>query len=152
MSSTNKTTKLNLNQWIGSDIPKRADFNSDNSIIDNILGTHTADKDIHMTAAERTLWNTQCVTGMYFGSGAAQVTVTLGFQPKALFIFPYNKSLGNIGTAGSYSAIGTKNMSSLGLEVTATGFKVSHGTPYAVDGIAPKLNELDIDYGYIAIK
>ena len=32
MSSTNKTEYLNLNAWIGADVPKMEDFNSDNEI------------------------------------------------------------------------------------------------------------------------
>ena len=34
MSSTNKTTHLRLNQWIGTDPVLRTDFNFDNSKID----------------------------------------------------------------------------------------------------------------------
>ncbi len=37
MGSTNKTTKIGLNQYIGSDHPKREDYNLDMSIIDAIL-------------------------------------------------------------------------------------------------------------------
>ena len=39
MSSTNKTTNLGLNQWTGNDSPKREDFNNDNQIIDEKIGT-----------------------------------------------------------------------------------------------------------------
>jgi len=37
MGSTNKTTKIGLNQYIGSDYPKREDYNLDMSIIDAVL-------------------------------------------------------------------------------------------------------------------
>ena len=29
MSSTNKTTNLKLNDWVGTDVPQREDFNAD---------------------------------------------------------------------------------------------------------------------------
>lgn len=35
MSSTNKTNRLNLNQWSATDSPRRIDFNADNSAIDS---------------------------------------------------------------------------------------------------------------------
>lgn len=34
MSSSNKTSYIHLNQWSGSDKPKREDFNSDNFLLD----------------------------------------------------------------------------------------------------------------------
>lgn len=39
MGSTNKTTNLALNQWVGTDHPKRDDWNSDNALIDSWVGT-----------------------------------------------------------------------------------------------------------------
>lgn len=38
MSSTNKTSNLKLNQWLGSDRSKREDFNEDNKLIDEWAG------------------------------------------------------------------------------------------------------------------
>ena len=37
MGSTNKTKILQLSQWIGTDQPKRIDFNSDNEKIENVV-------------------------------------------------------------------------------------------------------------------
>lgn len=37
MPSLNKTSELGLNQWSGSDYPKRDDFNNDNLIVDNAI-------------------------------------------------------------------------------------------------------------------
>ena len=53
MSSTNKTEKLGLNSWIGSDKPKRIDFNTDNEIIDRAISQHTEDTVVHINAEER---------------------------------------------------------------------------------------------------
>ncbi len=44
MASTNMTEHLKLNQWIGSDKPKMADFNADNRKVDQAVGSHTADQ------------------------------------------------------------------------------------------------------------
>lgn len=37
MPSTNKTSTLNLNQWLATDKPVMADFNNDNQILDNFI-------------------------------------------------------------------------------------------------------------------
>lgn len=54
LSSTNRTTNYGLNQWTGTDSPRRDDFNNDNLIIDNNLkanadglNTHMADMTAH---------------------------------------------------------------------------------------------------------
>jgi len=152
MSSTNKTPNFNLNKWIGADIPKRLDFNYDNEIIDDICGTHIADTNIHITSEERTLWTTQCVQGTYFGSGGTQNEIILGFQPKAVIVFSYNKPLGITSTSDCYAAIATQYINSVGIELTTTGFKVYQGTTYSVDGITPRFNVSGLDYAYVAFK
>ena len=58
MASTNKTTRLQLNSWVASDKPKMEDFNSDNAIIDQSLGTHIANTSIHVTAADKSFGTT----------------------------------------------------------------------------------------------
>lgn len=151
MASTNKTTNYGLNQWIGSDIPKRADFNSDNSIIDSTLGTHILNKDIHITAAERTLWNTQCVVGFYLGTGSATREINVGYQPKVVIVYAVDKPIGS-NTTNSYSAIGTKNSPSLGIEITPLGFKLYNGAASALEGITPMVNAQNVDFGYIILK
>ena len=56
MSSTNKTTNLKLNDWVGTDVPQREDFNADNQRIDKAIGDHTGNTTVHITQAERDLW------------------------------------------------------------------------------------------------
>lgn len=152
MSSTIKTPNLNLNKWIGPDIPKREDFNYDNETIDDICGNHIIDTDIHITSEERGLWNTQCVQGTYFGSGGTQSEIILGFKPKAVIVFSYNKPLGLANTTDCYSAISTQFINSIGIELTETGFITYHGTTHSVDGIVPKFNVAGLDYAYLAFK
>ena len=66
MSSTNKTKNLQLNSWIGSDRPKREDFNADNSIIDKAITDHVEDNTVNITSEERGIWNNYMFTGSYY--------------------------------------------------------------------------------------
>ena len=53
MASSSFTTHLGLCDWAASDRPKRADFVSDNTIIDTQLGGHIANGNIHLSADEK---------------------------------------------------------------------------------------------------
>ena len=74
MPSSNKTLYLALNKWLGSDKPKKDDFNDDNQIIDeamnamsvridglsgadSALAEHTSDSAAHVTGGEKASWN-----------------------------------------------------------------------------------------------
>lgn len=150
MASTNKTQNLNLNQWIGTDKPKRTDFNHDNSMIDNICGTHMNDKDIHIHADERLFWNTQVVTGLYFGTGKPQMEILLGFNPKAVIVFAHDRSLG-ITDKFTYSGIATEYANTVGITTSENGFTV-YEAYNSKNGITPTLNSRGVDYSYIAFK
>ena len=71
MSSTNKTTNLKLNDWVGTDVPQREDFNADNQRIDKAIGDHTGNTTVHITQAERDLWGLPFYYYNYFGNGKA---------------------------------------------------------------------------------
>lgn len=89
MSSTNKTEKLGLNGWIGSDIPQRNDFNRDNAIVDEIVGNHIDDRVIHVSESERKIWSNNVYTTFYFGNGDMTQTIKTGcpFEPMLAIIF-----------------------------------------------------------------
>ena len=89
MSSTNKTENLQLNSWIGADIPSREDFNRDNALIDTAVGAHTADTDIHTSPAEKTVWNSPYYISSYFGNGNSSRNITLDcdFTPSWGIVF-----------------------------------------------------------------
>ncbi len=53
MGSTNKTGDLELNQWIGSDVPKMEDFNRDNEILDKTISEHIWNISKHVTAQQK---------------------------------------------------------------------------------------------------
>lgn len=77
MSSTNKTEELGLNQWIGSDIPKMDDFNSDNAKIDKTVGEHIGDSSIHVTAQQKRVWSNPIGCLSYIGDGSSNRSLKL---------------------------------------------------------------------------
>lgn len=89
MSSTEKTSYLKLNVWSSTDIPKRVDFNTDNSRIDTAFQEHVDDSEKHVTDDERGVWNSPYYVGFYYGDGSLQRTVSTGcpFDPSFGIIF-----------------------------------------------------------------
>ncbi|MCH5314990.1 MAG: hypothetical protein J1E81_03670 [Eubacterium sp.] len=93
MSSYNKTKNLKLNQWRESDVPKMADFNYDNEIIDSELSSHTANSEIHIKSEERDRWNEYVFTGVYFGDGKLSRIVETNCPFEAVFGFVYTDEM-----------------------------------------------------------
>lgn len=96
MSSTNKTNNLKLNSWLGSDKPQRADFNSDNEIIDSVITEHSSDTVLHTTADEKQVWNNPYEVFVYYGNGASSrsVTLTSSFAPRWGIVFAASYPVG----------------------------------------------------------
>lgn len=114
MPSSNKTPNILLNQWLGSDKPKKDDFNYDNERLDAAVGdvkstlnAHAQNTGIHVAAAEKTQWNSHPldagihVTGAekaqwnsgtakiftYAGDGNSTKEIALGFRPRFGWLF-----------------------------------------------------------------
>ena len=87
MASSNFTTNLHLSAWAAGDRPKRADFVSDNNIIDTQLGGHILDSAIHLSAAQQDKLNTPYTVSIYAGDGSAERTIQLGFTPQLAIVF-----------------------------------------------------------------
>ena len=98
---------------------------------DFLCKVHTANKEIHVTAAEKEFLKNPVVTGRYTGSGEEDREVFLGFRPKLLIIY----ELGN----------------TRGVTLTTTGFKISKSIAVRTGGAICQLNELLINYAYIAV-
>lgn len=153
MASGSYTPNLHLNAWEASDRPKRADFVSDNTIIDTQLGGHLANGNIHLSAAEKALLNEPYVSMMYAGNGESERTIELDFRPKFVFIYKrgvpfvtYSNGVNVVNSAaGSYG-----QGASVGITVTNTGVVVCEGT--ATNGIRASLNENLTHYTLIAFK
>lgn len=186
--STNKTLFLQLNKWLGYDKPKKDDFNADNQKIDeacrvfsqdieqleaaqaanasvqalntlsSALNGHSTDKDMHVTAAEKTAWSNGAgfVTGYYTGNGATTQKITLGYQPRFGAVFPVGDGVGRVSWAAEQYQANTCFMSphgcSLGITLNNDGFTVQHSSMGGIDGFTLKLNTLDVRYVYFLWK
>ena len=153
MASSNYTTNLHLCAWSGSDRPKRADFVSDNTIIDTQLGGHIANDNIHMSAAEKLMVSEPYVLKTYSGSGESARTVVLEFTPKLVIAFKRNAplvkyengvSIVNCGCAG-YGASSSGGISVSGANVTVNETAAASGARWS-------LNESGSQYTLIAFR
>lgn len=152
MAVTGTTFNLDLSQWTGTDIPKREDFNLDNRIIDEKCGGHLRDRVAHITKEERENWNQSFKVGTYFGTGVAEKNIQVGFKPKFVMVFTANKPLSMVNPSECHFAMATEHISSVGIDITDVGFRTYYGSPYIINGVNPKLNEIGLDYSYIAFK
>lgn len=140
MSSTNKTEYLNLNSWVGTDVPKREDFVNDNVIIDNAISTHFSDADIHVTSQERDKWNSPFYIQSYLGDGSETRTIAVeaDFVPSWGLVFCYGKptSLNDYTNKVNYNYFGvfTKDTSTNGLSFDGSNLTVSK-TTYPYNGV-----------------
>ena len=148
MASSSFTTNLGLCDWAASDRPKRADFVSDNHIIDNTLGGHIANTTMHLTASEKEKALSPFTTIVYSGSGTDNRALTTDFAPKLVMVYKKNAApvvydsgtaIINSGTA-AYSHGG-----SAGVSITSTGFVVRQQST-ASDGMRFSLNESGCQY------
>ena len=103
MPTENKTANLQLNSWLGTDKPQRADFVSDNTIIDAALGEHLADLTMHLSEDDRTLLTAPFKVGVISGDGNTSKDHTLAFYPKLVFVFLRNSPLIEYDTTNNYT-------------------------------------------------
>lgn len=91
MASSKKTSFLKLNAWEANDKPKRSDFVSDNSIIDQNLGGHIHNSSTHLTSTEKARTMSPYYSFGYAGTGKATETITLDFSPLVVYMYRKNK-------------------------------------------------------------
>lgn len=157
MPSTNKTAFLGLNQWLGTDKPKREDFNNDNLNIENSVKNHIHNQETHVSADNRKQWN-DCtpVIGQYMGDNAASRTISLGFAPRMVLLFSADRGLVDYNSSGSttnlYSAIYTAAGSSLGIQASPTGFTVINSSTSMAGVPTIRLNQSTKAYIYIVYR
>lgn len=154
MSSSEKTSILGLNKWALSDKPKCDDFNRDNQNLERIVGGHTINNTIHVTTADKALWNTPFVIGSFFGNNKATLDYNIGFQPKCVIVFA--DSIPSIqlknGVYHYYAAFALSNAPGYGVCVTSSGFRVTQAQSADSYGCMARLNEAQLVYKYIAFK
>lgn len=139
MPSSNKTPSLLLNSWVGSDIPKREDFNADNALLDQAIdelrrqldametgsGGDSAALEAHI--ADESAHHAAPIIGSYSGNGNPFQGIVLGFRPRFGFVYAQDQPIMTLNAAGSaqftHFAALTRLGSTLGIEATSTGFK-----------------------------
>ena len=154
MATSNYTPNLHLSAWADGDRPKRADFVSDNTIIDTQLGCHIANNSVHVTAQEKAKISEPFVSIIYSGSGESSRTIILGFQPKMVFVYKrgvpfvtYSGGVNLVNAACGFYGNGT----SVGISIASTGVNVSQSAE-ASNGVKVCLNESGSQYTVIAFK
>ncbi len=158
MSSTNKTPNLELNNWVGSDIPKREDFNEDNNILDWTIGSHLDNTTMHTTAAEKTKINSPFVITAYTGNGSSsrQITITSEFEPKWGLVFKtgYTPQIMDIDNRTEYNYFGifTQNGSNIGLSLSGKKLTVQQSATSVLGNEIRSYNENGSSYIIIAFR
>ncbi len=141
MASTNKTAELALSAWVGGDVPKMADFNADNALLDTAfsamrqrvaaledsgggsgngagLDAHIADTRAHLSAQDRTALDAcRPVVGGYTGDGNPFQGVVVGFRPSFGFVFAP-------GQPSAYFAAVSGSGCTAGVELINSGLRV----------------------------
>ena len=148
MASSGFTSNLGLCDWASTDRPKRADFVSDNHILDSTVGGHIADTTKHLTAAEKQQALQPYTTMIYAGDGTDNRSLTADFAPKLVMVFKKNAALMTYengvmivnAAAAAYGSGGSE-----GVSVSSTGFVVRQQSA-ASDGRRLSLNETGCQY------
>ena len=160
MSSTNKTKKLNLNSWIGSDKPERIDFNTDNEIIEKAICGHTEDTVVHIEQSERDKWNNYMFTGMYYGDGSVSrvIETDCPFEARIGFVFANNRtiSIARFSTSmkNNYFGIFGFLANSLGVKLNndRKSFTVNQSAASLTENEYSNLNEKSVAYHYVMFR
>lgn len=162
MASTNKTEHLQLNQWVGTDPFRMADFNEDNAKLDAAVKAN----------ADAIASNTQAITalqsgglkiavGSYAGSGtfgqANPKTLTVGFKPKYVRILCTEKGVVNhfysleaISGVSGATIYGNYANSSFQKPVTLTW--LDNGISwYSTENATYQMNNTDFVYYYMML-
>lgn len=157
MPSTNKTTHFGLNNWSGTDKPKRSDFVEDNVKLDTTLHSHFTDNDLHFTAADREKFRNTAMAGFYGGTGEAKKSFALSFAPKGFFVFQQGAPLSYYDPARSATVVNSGFLSHHG---GTAGMSLSNSKEVhmeqsqngAVNGVFLNLNEKGKTYLYLAVQ
>ena len=123
---------------------------------EHLCGTHISDTAIHLSPEQQTYLSAPFVTGSYFGTGSATRSISLGFKPSVVIVVGLGLPLMSFDLTADKSfalaAVGLANGSSLGVEVTSTGFKTKNGDSTVARKCNPMLNEMGTTYFYLAFR
>lgn len=121
-----------------------------------LCGSHINNTEVHLTEKEKEYLSTPFICGSYFGTGDATRTISLGFSPSIVIVAANGLPMMYVNHAESFNyafmGVAYQGGSTLGVEVTSTGFKVRTGDTITARSCNPRLNELGTTYVYIAFK
>ncbi len=158
MSSTNKTNNLGLNSFIGTDKPKREDFNLDNEIVDKALGEHLNDSTLHVSESERQKWENFCFFQTYYGDGASTKTISLNGDFDVswgiVFAVDFPVNTNDFDNISSYNYFGmfSSHGSMMGLKLSDNSLTVSQSSIALNDTAYKSFNELSTTYVIISFR
>ena len=158
MSSSNKTSYLGLNQFVGSDKPKMEDFNADNQKVDAALAEIKAQPcftKLAETVTKERLENLGYLIGSYTGDGTTKRTISVA-QPIGFgFVFMVGEGLHyavtTLGENHIFSAVMTPQGCSKGVSITSGGFTVLQSGSSTPDGKKNMLNQSGKKYIYLIL-
>ncbi len=123
---------------------------------DLLCGSHITDNTIHVTPADKALWDAPFAVGTYFGNGAASYTVATGFAPRIAAVFATRYPVNTVdfmnNASSCYWGLAVSGNGTQGMELTNTGFKLLQGSAQEISGSLPRLNEAGLTYFYIAVQ
>lgn len=152
MSSTNKTPSLELNSWIGSDVPQREDFNNDNEILDNVISAHMSDNSLHISSNEKAIWNNPYTVTSYYGNGTASRVLALStdFTPSWGIVFAVGKpfQVVDIDNQADYNYCGifSSRGSTAGLSISGKNLQIVQSSVPLLDTEYRSFNENGVTY------
>ncbi|MBQ8057999.1 MAG: hypothetical protein IJ275_06680 [Ruminococcus sp.] len=155
MASTSYTNHLGLCAWEGADRPKRMDFVNDNAIIDEKLGEHLINSNIHVTAEEKIQFLNPYTVFSYAGDGAKTKTFTLDGSYTFAIIFQKFYPPVELDTNGNvishFSIVGRVFGSSSSVTLTSNSIVVTQDSE-PTDGVINNFNEEQGQYVVVLFK
>lgn len=155
MAASEKTAVLGLSRWKGTDKPRRADFVADNDALEEKVGGHLNDADLHLNADRAARLDTPWEARSYTGNGAAQRAVLFGFTPRFAAVFAVGKGL--CAPEGDcikqYAAFAQPGQSTEGIALNAIQVIVRQAASVPESGgVMAALNETGVTYILLAFR
>lgn len=123
---------------------------------DLLCGSHITNDAIHLSEKQQLQLDSPLVTGSYIGSGSSTQTVDIGFKPRLVIAFANGLPLMQINHATDENkalfAVASASGQTMGINITANGFKVTSSASVSARGCSPFMNELAVTYHYIAMR
>lgn len=145
MASTEKTPYLGLSKWLSSDRPKREDFVSDNTIIDEKIKGHFTNSQAHLTAAEKEKLSQPVERMTVSGTGDSSAAYTFDFEPSFVIVCKTDRPMSEY-NSGGYNvvnggfAVGNNGGGTAGIQLAGKKLLLEQSTS-AENGVFLNLNE-----------